>query len=191
MPWAPNYCEAEDLAAYQQVDGEVDIVQLELAVSASSRAIDGYCGRQFGRVDQAEQRVYPTRYSAGRWQARIDDLADTTDLMVTVDGVEVPAVVLEPRNAPQTGRVWTRLVLPAPPGNLLVSVTAWWGWPAVPDPVTQATLLQANRLMSRRNSPFGVAGSPQQGSELRLLARLDPDVVVMLAGYSRTGLVVG
>jgi len=48
-----------------------------------------------------------------------------------------------------------------------------------------ATVLQANRLLKRRHAPFGVAGSPELGSELRLLARVDPDVAVSLRGLGR------
>ena len=49
----------------------------------------------------------------------------------------------------------------------------------------EATLLQASRLAARRDSPFGVAGSPDAGSEMRLLARVDPDVAVALEPYRR------
>ena len=44
---------------------------------------------------------------------------------------------------------------------------------------------EASRWFARRNSPYGIAGSPEMGSELRLLAKLDPDVAVMLAGKVR------
>jgi hypothetical protein len=64
-----------------------------------------------------------------------------------------------------------------------VKVTALWGWTAVPVAVKQATLLQASRFFSRRHSPYGVAGSPELGSEIRLLARVDPDVGVSLRDY--------
>lgn len=53
----------------------------------------------------------------------------------------------------------------------------------IPDAVKLACLLQASRFFIRKNAPFGVAGSPQDGSEIRLLARLDPDVLVMLGPF--------
>jgi hypothetical protein len=46
-------------------------------------------------------------------------------------------------------------------------------------------LLQASRLDFRRVAPAGVAGSPETGSEVRLLARVDPDVAVSLKDYIR------
>jgi len=55
----------------------------------------------------------------------------------------------------------------------------------VPTTVKQATLLQASRVFARREAPFGVAGSPDMGSELRLLEKVDPDVAVMLVPYVR------
>jgi len=60
-----------------------------------------------------------------------------------------------------------------------------WGWSAVPVPVKEATYLQASRFHSRRDSPYGIAGSPDQGSELRLLSRVDPDVAVSLSDFVR------
>ena len=52
----------------------------------------------------------------------------------------------------------------------------------VPSSVKLATELQASRWAKRRDAPFGVAGSPELGSELRILAKLDPDVQILLGG---------
>jgi hypothetical protein len=72
-----------------------------------------------------------------------------------------------------------------------VQVTATWGWTAVPATIKKATLLQASRFYKRRDAPFGVAGSPDMGSEMRLLAKVDPDVEVMLGDYRRKWGAVG
>ena len=53
----------------------------------------------------------------------------------------------------------------------------------VPASVKLATEMQASRWAKRRDAPFGVAGSPELGSELRLLPKLDPDVEVLLSGH--------
>jgi hypothetical protein len=66
-----------------------------------------------------------------------------------------------------------------------VKVTATFGWPAVPAEVRQAALIQAVRLFKRKGSPFGIAGSPEDGSEMRLLSRLDPDVENLLRHLRR------
>jgi hypothetical protein len=60
-----------------------------------------------------------------------------------------------------------------------------WGWPTVPTPAKVATMLQTARLAARRDSPFGIAGSPSEGSELRLLATLDPDLKTSLTAFRR------
>jgi hypothetical protein len=134
----------------------------------------------------------------GRWQVGIDDLMTSTDLVVAFDGDEdqsygssITDYQLGPVNAAADGRPWTELwVRPASAvqptcleGGL--QVTARWGWPGVPDPIRQACLLQASRLLARRDAPFGVAGSPETGSEVRLLARLDPDVAVAVRPFRK------
>jgi hypothetical protein len=51
---------------------------------------------------------------------------------------------------------------------------------SVPTGVILAALIQANRYYKRRDAWAGVAGSPDMGNEIRLLAQLDPDVQTML-----------
>lgn len=206
MAWAPNYATADELAAYSRlVDEARDYDQLELAVFAASRAIDDATGRQFGRDDEPTSRYYTARFDTrrGRWVVDIDDLmTDAVDVRVDVDGTgdyagEVTAYTLAPRNAAAEGRPWTQLVVSStsdvqPTASVDgVEVTATFGWSTVPDTIRQATLLQASRFLMRRDSPFGVAGSPDQGSELRLLAKIDPDVHVMVHGYTRRRVKVG
>lgn len=193
MVWAPDYLTLAELKAFVKVDDAVDDVQLAMAITAASRAVDEHCNRQFGQVAAAEERRYTAWYDheRGRWVVDIDDLQDATGLTVEVDGDAVTPYTLEPVNAVLKGKAWTRLVvsdesavLPAGDANE-VAIEALWGWSAVPASVKQATALQGNRLASRRTSPLGVAGSPEAGSELRLLARVDPDVAVSLQGLVR------
>jgi hypothetical protein len=65
------------------------------------------------------------------------------------------------------------------------TITVKWGWTAFPVPVVNAAKLQTARFVARRDSPYGIAGSPDQGSEMRLLARVDPDVAVILRPFVR------
>jgi hypothetical protein len=200
MAWAPDYTTTEDLAAFVRIGDTLDDSQLALAVSTASRAIDQACGRQFGRLTVAAPRFYTARWEARRcrWTLHVDDLMDLTGLVVAYDTNDdqsysatiSPVVPLE-RNAAADGRPWTRLevhpssaVQPCERDGA-VRVTALWGWTAVPAAVEQACLLQASRLLARRDSPFGVAGSPEVGSEVRLLSRLDPDVAVAVRPYRR------
>jgi hypothetical protein len=195
MAWAPDYVTDEELRDYVDVDDLDDDDVIALAISTSSRSLDDHTNRQFGLIDAPAERLYTAwpDYSRGVWVVTIDDVQTATGLVVEVDGTTVTAAGyrLEPVNAPADGKPWTRLVFldaaeAKPCGvDAEVSVVARWGWTATPEPVKQATRLQAIRLLKRRHAPFGVAGSPELGSELRILAKLDPDVAVALRGYCR------
>lgn len=199
MAWAPSYATTAQVRAFARIGDDADDTELDLAVASASRAIDTTCNRQFGVVGSAEERFYTARWDAKRcrWVVDIDDLMSTSGFAAETqdaDGDTVGAIddyLLEPRNAAARGRPWTLLVVKPdssfkPTGRTgEVAITALWGWTAVPDPIVNATMLQANRLFARRTSPYGVAGSPDVGSELRLLARLDPDVAVAVGPYRR------
>lgn len=193
MAWAPDYVTLTALKVYMQITDTVDDADLAVAITAASRAIDDHCNRQFGKVSAAEARVYTARpdYERGVWVVDIDDLDDVTGLIVLVAGNAVTSYTLEPVNGVLKGKVWTRLVISTdssvqPTGIANeVNITGKWGWTTSPVSVGQAGRLQASRFFSRRESPYGIAGSPDQGSELRLLSRVDPDVGVSLRGYRR------
>jgi hypothetical protein len=200
MAWAPSYASSADLKAYLRVADAVDDAQVSLALDAASRAIDLACGRQFGQVAAPSARYFTASYDrrAYRWRVAIDDVATITGLAVAFDSAgdgsyasTITAYDLGPRNAVDTGRVWTELVVRQTSTVLPtdevdgVKITAAWGWSAVPDTIKMATLLQASRVLARRSSPLGISGSPDMGGEMRLLAKLDPDVEAMLRPYRR------
>lgn len=193
MPWKPDYVTLAEIKTYLDLADTVDDVQLQMWCTAASRAIDKRCNRQFGQLAAPAARVYRRRpvydFTTGRWALDIDDVQDVTGM--TVGGVAYASAgaVLLPDNAPADGEPWTRISWTDDPAifNLGWSITivARWGWTAVPAQVVAAAKLQTNRWNARRRSPLGVAGSPDQGSEVRLLAKLDPDVATALAGLSR------
>lgn len=200
MAWKPNYADAKELASFVRISDAADDVQLGLALAAASRAIDRAANRQFGQVNSATTRTYTAAWDTRRerWYVEIDDLMTTTGLLVGYDAgddlsysTEITNYQLRPVNAAPDGEPWTELVVR--PGAVLqptaledgVRITASWGWLAIPDAIKEACLLQASRLLSRRDSPFGVAGSPETGSELRLLDKLDADVAVAVRPYRR------
>lgn len=203
MTWAPDYATTEMVRDYLNANGtgNRDETEIGWAISAASRSIDKVANRQFGLVASAEARYYSAEYDNGlsRWFVLIDDLMTTTGLVVATDpvldesftGAVGSDYVLMPRNAAAEGRPWIRLDIKSTATNQpvgaerLVKVTARWGWSSVPDPIVQATALQASRLLWRRDAPGGVAGSPESGSEVRLLARLDPDVLTIVRSFAR------
>lgn len=201
MAWAPDYTTTTDLEAFMRVEDHEDAAQMSLAITASSRAIDLAAGRQFGKAATSEARYYRARWDLAdlAWTVDVDDVYDTAGLTVALDSnrdqtwsTAVTDYVLRPRNSVAKGKPFTylsvgRMVRPLCRGDEVQVTTDKFGWSAFPDVVVQACLLQSSRLMMRRDSPFGVAGSPANGgSELRLLAKLDPDVDVMVRSVTRT-----
>lgn len=187
MAWKPDYITSAELTAFARTDS-ADDAEAATIVTTVSRAVDKHCNRQFGQVAAAEQRFYTPRWNRRRclWIVDIDDLMTTTGLIVATSTGTITEFDLEPRNAAAEGVPWTKIVIRK--ANTVTikgednefQPTGKWGWSGIPVPVKQASKLQGSRLLARRESPYGVAGSPQQGSEVRLLARLDPDVAVIL-----------
>lgn len=187
MPWAPDYATEDQAKSFLRIPDDLDDFEIRLAVGASSRALDTSMNRQFGNVATPEARTYPAcfdRHVHSAYVAQIDDLQNVAGLVVEVDGTPTTAYTLHPVNSPQIGRPYTELVLTSlSPAEVVV--TARWGWNEIPATVTEMCLLQTGRLFTRRNAPLGVAGSPDTGSELRLLARLDPDVAMLGTSFRR------
>jgi hypothetical protein len=191
VAWKPDYATSARLKNYLEIESADDDEFVALWVTAASRNVDGYCGRQFGKVDAAVTRTYRRATwdcELGRWVYVIDDLYDTTGLVVTdADAVVLTGIEFEPENAIADGVPAQRALVDGA-GGALSFTSDKWGWPAVPSSITVGLLLMAARLAARRGSPFGVAGSPSDGSEIRLLARLDPDMIQVLkgGGFRRT-----
>lgn len=193
MAWKPDYVSVNEAREFLQISDSMDDTQLGLAITAASRVIDRATNRQFGKVDSAELRRYTAFWDRRRgfWIINIDDLMNDMGLTVTTPGGTIDSYDLEPINAPQNGLPWTRIVVKndstvRPTGqDHEISITALWGWTDTPTSIKEAVLMQLNRFHARRTSPFGVAGSPDMGAELRLLERLDPDVKVIIGPYIR------
>jgi hypothetical protein len=169
------YVTVAEVKSYLRIDDAVDDVFIAAWAATVSRNVDDHCGRQFGQTAGLEPREYPTFYDRHlrRYVANIDDVQDVTGLTVLDKfGTAVAGFRLGPVNNASRGRPFETIT--AERGGPW-TVTARWGWTAVPDAVRTGCFLQAGRLAARRDSPFGIAGSPREGSELRLLAQLDPD----------------
>ncbi len=210
MAWAPDYCTSVELKDYLSIQDNSADALVAAWITTVSRNVDDFCGRQFGQVDTAEDRYYP-----GMWDRHeramfieIDDVQDTTGLTVTdpcgslVDSADY---VLMPRNAAARGRPYERIRIrpaawpwtwpygvwpygpygPAPASSHEYTVHAVYGWTAQPAAVKTGMFLQGARLAARRDSPFGISGSPQEQGEIRLLAQLDPDFRTSLKPFVR------
>lgn len=208
MAWEPDYVQREALKNYVTngsagVADTLDNDWLDLAITAASRAVDRECSqhrpRQFGLLAAAEVRYFTAQWrdESARWVVEIDDLMTTTGLVVQFDinqddayeyTLSVGNYVLRPRSSASLLRPWTQLAVSRSSSQPMdwpdaVAITAKWGWSAVPSTVVQATMLQASRFFQRKESPFGVKGSPDSDSEEKSNFEADPDVCNMLRSY--------
>jgi hypothetical protein len=172
-----------------------DDTALLRALTRSSRAIDDRTGRHFWLGDTATTRTGATRgrvvHDDDGELLLVDDIASTTDLVVQLgDGTTWTTVTdffTEPDNAIADGRAITALRR----NRGLWSTARRWritaipGWPVVPEPISEASVLLANRRFMRRDSPEGVSGWGTEGA-IRV-SRFDPDIEDLVAPYVLPG----
>ncbi|KKK86975.1 hypothetical protein LCGC14_2757890, partial [marine sediment metagenome] len=170
-----------------------------IALSAASRNIDKHCGRRFWIDDAATERIFTVENG---YSFPVPDIATTTGLVVATDedrdGVYETAWTLgartgagyevAPYNAqtdPELKEPYTSLEANAsvfPTYRMAISVTAKWGWPAVPDDIKQATLLHAARFWKRKDAVLGLGGNAELGF-FEMRRKIDPDVAKMIDVY--------
>ena len=203
MPITNGYATRNQVKAALRI-GTADTLDDDLidnCVGAASRLIDGYCNRRFWQTGTAEARVFQAEDS---FYCSIDDIAGTALTLKTSsqsDGTfdvtwKVSDYQLEPLNGNLDGLTWSYdkiravgdYLFPTVNANYgeqaLVQVTAIFGWPSVPEPVTQATIIQASRIFKRYDSPLGVAGFGDLGA-IRVSRFLDPDMAQLVEPYRR------
>lgn len=196
MAWKPDYITSSDLKSELGIDAGDTSLDAQVArwVTAASRAVDDWTHRQFGKLDEPDTWTYEAEWDRHElaWYAIVDDITDTTGLVVQWDGdataVDAGDYVLLPRNAVAKGMAYERVKITGRYGSGRIrelTVTAAFGWQAVPASIKEATMLQAARLEARKASPFGVAGSPSEGSEIRLSDRIDVDARSSAKPYRR------
>ena len=180
------------------ISGSADDTYLNLAIDAAEKSINDLCGRKFTADSSATARTY----RAQPYLAVTDDISTLTGLVVKTDTAADGTFdttwastdyQVEPLNNLTKGRSVNNLraigsyTYPVyGDGQVSVEVTAKWGWPAVPDPVKQATLMMSSRLYGRKASPMGVIGVGDFGPVR--ISRTDPDIAALLMDYKRAGL---
>lgn len=190
------YCTLQEVKNALAIDDPQDDLAIEAAIMATSRMIDDYTGRFFYKDGTPQSPV--VRYFTAKdwWTCNIDDIISITEIATDDNFDQLYSLVwqsddymVEPVNNPRRGWPWTRLIAIGSyifPYNLpqSVRVTGVWGWSAIPEEVKMACRLQAARFFVRRQSPFGIAGSPEIGT-VRLSSRLDPDVELLLKPFRK------
>lgn len=158
--------------------------------------IDDFTGRFFyanGTVGSPVIRYYTPN---DPWTLAVDDYVSISEIATDDNFNQTWSTVWaasdflkEPVNNSLRGWPYTRLLATGRyvwPYYLpqACKVTGVWGWPAVPAEVNQACIIQSSRIFVRKQSPFGIAGTPELGT-VRLSSRLDPDVQAFLRPINR------
>jgi hypothetical protein len=170
----------------------------EAAVNGVSRYFDHYCRRHFYQVEGARDFEADDYYTV--MLGTFSDLSELTTLTTDDDGDGVfettwaaenfelgPSSVL---SAPEE-RPWREvkaigqrfpMAVTADSRMRRIRIQGTWGWPAIPDSITQATKIQCSRIIKRREAPEGILGLNQFGV-LRVSNRMDPDVRDLVKPY--------
>jgi hypothetical protein len=190
------YCTLSDLKTSLAIEDIADDTALEAAILTASRMVDDYTGRFFYR-DGTTAAPVVRYYTAQDWYTcNVDDFVSLSQIATDDNFDQLYTTIwqsddymVEPVNNPRRGWPLSRLLAIDSyifPYNLpqSVKVTAVWGWPSIPAEIAMATKLQASRLFIRRQSPFGIAGTPDLGT-VRLSSRLDPDVEALIRPFRK------
>jgi hypothetical protein len=171
-------------------------------ITAASRSIDAFCGRNFYITNTTRYFSGYVGEIASYWLLPIDDLANTTGLAVHTDsngaGTYANTItlntdfVLEPVNQEQGGILgWPYSMMRSlQPLVFPVRYYAWqphtvkilgnWGWAAVPYPVQQACKILTAQYVKMADAPLGVAGFGSYGD---VRVRDIPQVATLLDPY--------
>lgn len=187
-----GYCTLADLKTILRIADNVDDTMLEARITEASRVIDQHCDRRFYADTAASARLY---VAVDDELLMVDDISSTTGLVIKTDtagdGTYATTLTsseyqLEPLNALTKGSPIRSIrpigvLFPTTDAPAGVQVTAKWGWPSVPSPITSACILLAGRLVKRGDSLLGVAGFGDLGAIS--VRNIDPDVERMLRPY--------
>lgn len=172
-------------------------LDLAVNITAASRAVDEYCGRRFYLDDDTTGVRYYTPCD-GR-KLLIDDIVTVATVQTDADNtgayastwVATTDYVMAPFNAAERSWPYDTMLVQPTGGQRFVSyersvkITGRFGWPSVPAPVKQATIIMASRLLQRaRTAPFGVIGAGLDAPAIRI-PTVDPDVRMLLDPYQR------
>jgi hypothetical protein len=203
VPSSPSlYVQVEEFKSTIELSGtSFSDEDVKGALRAACRAIDESCDRRF-YLDTADQTFYysPDDY----WTLEVDDIVSVTSLKTDPGGDGTfeqtwtlnTDYVREPLNAVAKNRPFTKMCV-HPSGAFYfpayyprsVELVGRFGWPSVPSAIEEATTLLTHRLLKRaRQAPFGVSGIGMDGSVVRIMMS-DPDVVSLVAPFSRMALV--
>jgi len=162
------YVELPELTDYLRSTIVADEVEIELAATAAENAINAYCFRTFTVPTAASTRTFVATHP---YTLDVPDIANSTDLAITNNGSTVAAASRQLEIAPGVpgpvgidGRTYPYIRIRLlsgcwdvnSDGEATISITARWGWAAVPSEVKQAARLLANDYLRARDTGFGI-----------------------------------
>lgn len=192
MPIVNGYATLAEVKARLSIEtaDTADDTSLEQVIAAASRMIDSETAREFYATTDTR---YYTADDAGFLVT--DDLITITTLATDETGDRTYTATwattdydLTPTNKPPHNIVTTppNGRYGFPPYARGVKVVGSFGYCATgahPAPIREACIIQAVRIFKRKDSPFGVFGTPELG--MARLPRVDMDVAEMLHPYRR------
>jgi hypothetical protein len=208
VPLNTNYCTLDELKGEKGISDATDDSVLSLSISAASRQIERVCGQRFWQDSAVQTRTYRATNRDYLDLLEVDDAAGistTTGLIVKLDTDDTGTYettltngtdfYLDPLNAATRNPVWPYTAVrmsglnywfqPSAYGRALVSITAKFGWPAIPDDVKKACLIQASLLGQSNKAALGIAPlATFEGAGMRAVA-LHPIAVGLLQPYMR------
>lgn len=196
-----GYCSLAQLQAETGVNTASEETKMEIAINAASRQIDGFCDRRFWQDGTVVARQY---WPDDPRTLYVDDISTVTGLIVALDDgdngtfattltIGTDYIMLEP-NAADRVPAWPftqiRLVntntgFPMfTSGRPGVQVTAKFGWPAIPDDVTKACIIQAHQLWKAKDAVFGGLSFGDSGF-MRVRENMNPMAAALLSAYCK------
>lgn len=183
MALGDPYISGDELGDYLGTSNNGDLDLLGLAATTATSAVNEWCGRQFNQATDASERTFDHPGGRTLW---VDDFYSLDDLAITdeYDTIwETDYYTPLPRGGIVNGvpgHPYTHFDSVTYTTRAAVTVTALWGWPAVPAPVRSACLILAAEMFKLKDSPSGVAGFGDFGV---VRVREIPHVARLLAPY--------
>lgn len=195
---ANEYVTQAALKATLSLTGETFAdADIDAALEAASRSVDGHCRRRFYADADVNQIRYYSPFSKSLLP--IDDLVTLTTLKTDPGGdgtfeetwtlnTDFNLLPLNPELIDATNRWPSTQIETHPLGSFYfptsyprsVQVTGKFGWAAVPPQVKEATTILAHRLLKRaREAAFGVVGLGLEGGAVTI-SKTDPDLAGLL-----------
>jgi len=198
-----QYCTVAELKAMIGLTSSSQDTNISNAIDGASRQIDQLCGRNFYITDSATDKYFNPQ---NNYYLDVPDIANTTNLVIKLDTnddgthdttlTENTDFYLKPINTTDVDGddnapfgtieiIHSRTSKHFDPKIVKnVKITAFWGFPQVPQAIKMACLLQASRLWKRKDSPFGTYGSGDTGKK-ELFQKFDPDAKSLIMGYKK------